>query len=143
MTKMVSDTNCLLMSLPKVSPYRLLWDSFLDGEIILCITNEIVEEYFEILSSKMGETIANNVVELIINRSNVELVNPAYRFGLIHSDVDDNKFVDCAIVAGALCIVSNDSHFKELSNIRFPRVEVFSIVEFVSLLRRWHHSSDD
>lgn len=42
MRKIVLDTNCLLMSLPKVSPYRLLWDSFLNGEIVLCITNEIL-----------------------------------------------------------------------------------------------------
>ena len=70
------------MSLPKVSPYRLLWDSFLKGDIVLCVTNEIIEEYSEILSSKVGERIANNVVELIINRTNVEFINPTYRFGL-------------------------------------------------------------
>ncbi len=44
MKKIVLDTNCLLMSLPKISPYRGLWDSFLKGEFVLCISNEIVEE---------------------------------------------------------------------------------------------------
>lgn len=138
MKKIVLDTNCLLMSLPRVSPYRYLWDSFLKGEITLCVSNEIIEEYLEILSQKVGERIANNVIELIVNRSNVEFVNPTYRFGLIKSDVDDNKFVDCAIVSGALCIVSNDAHFRELAAIPFPKVTVFTLLEFMSILRNWN-----
>lgn len=138
MRKIVLDTNCLLMSLPKVSPHRLLWDSFLKGDFVLCVTNEIIEEYSEILSSKVGERIANNVIELIINRSNIEFINPTFRFGLIHSDIDDNKFVDCAIVAGAMCIVSNDAHFKELAAIPFPKVTVFNISEFIAVLKNWH-----
>lgn len=69
MKKIVLDTNCLLMSLPKISPYRGLWDSFLKGEFVLCISNEIVEEYQEILSKKVGSQIANNIVQLIINRN--------------------------------------------------------------------------
>lgn len=139
MKKIVLDTNCLLMSLPRVSPYRYLWDSFLKGEITLCVSNEIIEEYLEILSQKVGERIANNVIELIVNRSNVEFVNPTFRFGLIKSDVDDNKFVDCAIVAGALCIVSNDAHFRELADIPFPKVTVFTLLEFMSILRNWNN----
>ena len=60
MKKIVLDTNCLLMSLPKASPYRLLWDSFLKGDVVLCVSNEMMEEYTEILSLKVGERIANN-----------------------------------------------------------------------------------
>lgn len=137
MKKIVLDTNCLLMSLPKMSPYRQLWEKFLKGDIVLCVSNEILEEYLEILSQNVGSRIANNVIEMIINRNNVEFINPTYRFGLIHSDVDDNKFVDCAIVAGALCIVSNDAHFKELANVPFPKVTVFNIIEFMKVLSNW------
>ncbi len=28
MRKIVLDTNCLLMSLPRISPYRKIWDDF-------------------------------------------------------------------------------------------------------------------
>lgn len=99
--------------------------------------NSIGYEYLEILTQKVGAKIANNVIELIVNRTNVEFVEPTYRFELIKSDVDDNKFVDCAIVAGALCIVSNDAHFKVLAEIPFPKVTVFNILEFISILKRW------
>ena len=141
MKKIVLDTNCLLMSLPRISPYRLLWDAFLKGEFVLCVSNEIIEEYLEILTQKVGSSIASNIIEVILNRKNIELVNPTFRFELIKSDVDDNKFVDCAIVAGALCIVSNDAHFRELAKIPFPKVTVFDILSFLTILRRWGNST--
>ena len=94
MKKIVLDTNCLLMSLPRISPYRLLWDAFLKGKFVLCVSNEIIEEYLEILTQKVGSSIASNIIEVILNRKNIELVNPTFRFELIKSDVDDNKFVD-------------------------------------------------
>lgn len=134
MRRIVLDTNCLLMSIPRVSPYRLLWDSFLKGDVRLCATTEILEEYLEILSQKVGNRIANNILELLVNSRYVDFVSPTYRFDMIKSDVVDNKFVDCAIVAGASCIVSNDSHFKELATIPFPKVTVFTIREFVNIL---------
>lgn len=131
MKKIVLDTNCLLMSIPKISPYRPLWDAFLSDKLTLCVSNEIIEEYLEIISQKTNVHIANNIVSTILNRKNIEMVSPTYRFQMIKSDPDDNKFVDCAIVAGASCIVSNDSHFKELANIPFPKVYVFRIEEYL------------
>ncbi len=46
------------------------------------------------------------------------------------SDPDDNKFVDCAIIANADYIVSDDSHFKVLKDIPFPVVRVLSLEQF-------------
>lgn len=134
MRKIVLDTNCLLMSLPKISPYRMIWDDFLKGKLILCVTNEIVEEYLEILSQKTTSEIACNVVSVILSQSNVEFVTPYYKMHLIQADEDDNKFVDCAFIAGASCIVSNDAHFKILNEINFPKIFVMKIKEFIDLL---------
>ena len=36
-----------------------------------------------------------------------------YHFGLIESDVDDNKFEDCAVAADAEYIVTNDKHLSQ------------------------------
>ena len=134
MRKIVLDTNCLLMSLPKISPYRMIWDDFLKGKLTLCVTNEIVEEYLEILSQKTTPEIASNVVSVILSQSNVEFVTPYYKMHLIQADEDDNKFVDCAFIAGASCIVSNDAHFKILNEINFPKIFVLKIKEFIDLL---------
>lgn len=134
MRKIVLDTNCLLMSLPKISPYRRIWDEFLEGRLTLCVTNDIIEEYLEILSQKTTSQIASNVVSVILSQKNVEFVTPYYKMHLVEADEDDNKFVDCAFTAGASCIVSNDAHFKVLERIDFPKILVLKIRDFVSLL---------
>ena len=66
---------------------------------------------------------------------NIEHVNPTYRFNLITTDPDDNKFVDCAIIAGATYIVSNDHHFQELERYDFPKVNVCTLSEFLDIIR--------
>lgn len=101
MRRIVVDTNCLLMMIPRQSPYRKVWDAFLRGTIVFCVSNEILEEYHELLSQKVALSIADNVLSLMLTQRNLELIVPCYRFGLIQSDVDDNKFVDCAIAANA------------------------------------------
>ena len=63
-------------------------------------------------------------------------VNPNYRFNLITTAPDDNKFVDCAIVAGATYIVSNHRHFEELKKYDFPKVDVRKLSEFLSIIRK-------
>ena len=58
----VLDTNCLLMSLSRRSRYYPVWRDFVDGKYTLCITNEILAEYEEILTQKVGPEIASNVI---------------------------------------------------------------------------------
>ncbi|MCH5302438.1 MAG: putative toxin-antitoxin system toxin component, PIN family [Prevotella sp.] len=134
MRHIVLDTNCLLMIIPRISPYRVVWDSFLDSRFVLCVSNEIVEEYSEILSNKLGYHIAANVISTILFSTNVKFVTPYYKFSLITSDVDDNKFVDCAIAAGADYIVSEDAHFRVLDNIPFPHVNLLRLKEFAAII---------
>lgn len=76
MRKIVLDTNCLLMSLPKISPYRMIWDEFLKGQLILCVSNEIIEEYMEILTQKTNSEIANNIVSLLLSKKMLSLLLP-------------------------------------------------------------------
>ena len=122
------------MSIPKISPYRVIWDDFLNGSLTLCVSNEIVEEYLEILTIKTSYEIACNVVSVILSRPNVEFITPYYKLHLIQADEYDNKFVDCAFSAGASCIVSNDAHFRILENVDFPKIIVMRIQDFIQIL---------
>ena len=106
------------------------------GKIVLCVTNEIIEEYLEILSQKTTPIIASNIVSILLSQKNVEFVTPYYKLHLIQADEDDNKFVDCAIVSNAIFIVTEDKHFKELENIPFPKVEVVGIDDFLKYLKK-------
>lgn len=93
-------------------------------------------EYHEILERRFGSSqFAEEVMELIDMLPNVERIIPAYRFNLITTDPDDNKFVDCAVTAGATYIVSNDRHFDELKRYDFPKVDVRKLSEFLKIVR--------
>lgn len=132
--KIVIDTNCLLMCIPKISPYRIVWDKILSKECQLCISNDILEEYDEILSLKTNSSIAFNVISTILE-SDPYITAPHFRFNLIQTDLDDNKFVDCAIASNASYIVTNDLHFKVLDSIGFPKVKRMNLSQFSNLLK--------
>ncbi len=126
----VLDTNCLLRTVSQRSEYYKVWEEFIYGTYTLCVTTDILEEYEEIISSHMSPLAAQIVIETILRANNVKRVDAHFRFGLITADVDDNKFVDCAIAANAKFIVSDDSHFKVLQTIPFPRVDVKNLSDF-------------
>lgn len=85
MAKLVLDTNCLIQSIPQRSRYHVLWQSFVDGKNKLCVSNEILEEYIEILQRLTDNETAEYVVKTILNSPFVELITPFYHFNLIQS----------------------------------------------------------
>ena len=60
--RIVLDTNCLLASLSRRSPYFNVWGALQKGEYTLCVSNEILDEYEEIISMKTNSLIASNVI---------------------------------------------------------------------------------
>lgn len=108
----VLDTNCLVQSISRRSYYYGVWEKFINGRYILCVSSEILEEYEEIITRLMSAFAAQVVVEAILKAPNVRRLDPHFRFHMIEKDPDDNKFVDCAISGGADYIVSEDVHFK-------------------------------
>ena len=134
--RIVLDTNCLIQSISPRSRYYGVWQSLVDGENILCVTNEIITEYLEILQRLTNYDTAEAVVKTIVNSPFVEFITPYYRFNLIEQDSDDNKFVDCAIAASARFIVTNDHHFDILKKISFPLIDIISLADFLTAIGR-------
>ena len=136
MQSIVLDTNVLVMSISARNVYHKVWQAFLQGDYTLCVSNEILEEYVEVLTRNINARVAEAVVYAILTRWNVRKLDPHYRFHLIKADEDDNKFVDCAIVAVADYIVSEDAHFRVLEEIPFPKVYVIRLQWFVEELAK-------
>ena len=137
MTNIVLDTNCLIAILSKKGNYFSVWQGLLLGKYVLCVSNEILAEYEEILSQKTNVFVASNVIQVLLNSPFVLFVDPYFHFHLIKEDKDDNKFVDCAIVANATFIVSEDAHFRQLKEVSFPRVEVIRLKQFAEYLAQF------
>ncbi len=136
MRHIILDTNCLLRIIPIRSQYRVVWESFLNEEYIICVSNDILNEYLEILTQKVNRTFAVRIVNVLLKSNCVKFFDPHFHFGLISQDPDDNKFVDCAIVANADFIVSDDRHFSVLKSIPFPHVNIIGLDEMLLLLQR-------
>lgn len=134
MRRIVIDTNCLIAILPSKSPYHKVWTDFLEQRLEICVSNEILMEYEEIISEKTSPAFAEAIIKTLINKPNFIRVYPTWRFGYIVADPDDNKFVDCAICGRAELLVSNDKHFNVLKDIGFPHVRVLRIQDFVQIL---------
>lgn len=135
MKYIVLDTNCLIQALPAKSPYHKVWTDFLDGKYCLCVSNEILSEYEEILAQHASPEVAHNVVEAIARHPRTHYREAYYHFHLLADvDKDDDKFVDCAIAANANYIVSEDSHFNKLKHIPFPLLTILTLDEFLNSL---------
>ena len=135
MRHIVLDTNCLLQSLPSKSPYHKIWTDVMTGEISLCVNTDILEEYEEKLCEYSSQEVAHNVVEAIAALTTTTMQNTYVHFHLLPGDVDDNKFVDCAIASNAELIVTNDKDFNPLKEIPLPKVEIMKIQDFIKILK--------
>lgn len=133
--KIVLDTNILIAIVGRRSPYRWLFDCLIEGRIALCVSNEIMFEYREVLERKSSHEVAENVINFIDMHPSTVHTPIYFKFGLITEDPDDNKFVDCAITSNAKFLVSNDAHFRALGRSDFPKVRVLSLDEFEKRFR--------
>ena len=70
--KIVLDTNVLLVSIPKKSPYRIIFDSLLNKRFVLIISNDILSEYMEIIAKKSNVMVATNIIEMLLTLQNIQ-----------------------------------------------------------------------
>lgn len=131
--RILIDTNILLAIVPKRSSERWLYEMLRRGELILILSNEIIEEYEEKLAWFYSAYFAEIVLDELLNLAQTEQLEAFYKWQLIEEDPDDNKFVDIAIASNADYIITNDKHFNVLRNISFPKVQIVSLQEFKDL----------
>ena len=134
--RVVIDTNCLLQILGAKSKYHFLFESFLQFGYVMCISNEVLLEYEEILRMKASPLAADLFVKVIVRSRNVIRKDPYFKWNIITNDFDDNKFVDCAFACRANYIVTNDNHFQEAANSPFPVFNVINLDDFSELMKQ-------
>ena len=128
--KVVIDTNVLLVCISPRSAANWLWQKLLIGEFDICVTTDILVEYSEIIERHMGIQSAELALDILTDLPNIHFIHKYYSWQLIEADPDDNKFVDCAIAAGAKYLVSEDRHFKVLKEYPFLPTDIVTLEEF-------------
>jgi putative PIN family toxin of toxin-antitoxin system len=134
--KIVLDTNLLLVSVHLKSQYRTIYDALRIGKYQLIVSNEVLTEYYELLSKFYSNEFAEVVIDEILNLDNVVLQEPYFKFELISIDPDDNKFVDLVICSNSDFIVTQDNHYNILRDIKFPQVQTLNIKEFIDTISK-------
>jgi len=130
----VLDTNVLLVSLPSHSKYHPIYQALLGKVFDMYVSNEIMTEYEEQISQRIGVERTDLQLQEMLNLSNLHPIEPFYNWQLIEADPDDNKFCDCAIACSADYLVTNDKHFNILAQVPFPAVKTIKAEEFLELL---------
>ena len=137
--RVVLDTNVLLVSLSQRSPYHGLFRALRERRYTLCLTTSIALEYEEVVARHMGRETAEALMSFLSVARNIAWVHRYYRWHLIEADLieadpDDDKFVDCAVAAGAAFLVTEDRHFDALQRVPFPHVTVIGAAAFQKAL---------
>jgi uncharacterized protein len=132
--KVVIDTNCLIVSIPRKNPEYWLYETFSAGRFDWLVSNEILLEYEEQLSDFYSPKTADLVLKILTAAPNVIFAEPFFKWALIEADPDDNKFADLAIPSNANYLITHDRHFLVLDEVPFPTVKVVSLAEFRDIL---------
>lgn len=132
--RIVLDSNVLLVALGKRSRYKPIWQSFVNGIYKLVVSEEILHEYEEILIERAAPGVAELVLEAFVESPDVIYQRIFYNWNLITTDPDDNKFYDAAVAGNVDFLVTNDTHFKEASKVKFPEVNIISADDFLAKL---------
>jgi len=133
MVKVVIDTNVLVSAtLFGGNPEQVL-DSAEEGKIKILISEEILEEFKEVLQRKFGFSL--DIVEVTVSaiKEISTLVTPTQRLNVIKKKEDDNRILECAVEGKVQYIVSGDKRHL-LSLKEYQGMKILSPAKFLKVI---------
>lgn len=117
--RVVIDTNVFVSSFFGGIPREVvnLWR---DRKVTLCLSDEILEEYVEVLR-RMGlknERELGELLALFGTGFNVRFTSRAPKVRVVAADPDDDKFVGCALALDAEVVITGDKALLATSAYR-------------------------
>lgn len=64
--RLVIDTNVFITIIGRKSPNRWIFDKIISGELLLCVSNDIILEYEELLAEKTNKEVSRNVTDFLL-----------------------------------------------------------------------------
>ena len=114
------DTNVMLRVFARNSPIAPIFLALADGRLQLAVSTPILLEYREIIVRKGGPHFWAKLERWLdladALHGNIRSISPSFHFHVVTADADDNIFTDCAIVADADYLITEDRHFEPLAN---------------------------
>jgi predicted nucleic acid-binding protein len=88
----VIDSNVLISAIGQRSRLRPIWNSFIEGDFILVVSENILKEYEEIMQVYSAPGVSEIILEIFVESPDVVLQQVYYNWLAIDLDPDDNKF---------------------------------------------------
>jgi len=132
MLKIIVDTNCFVSSLIQISyPYYIVAKIISKEDFQLCISQELLEEYFEVLNRKKFSRFPdfyNNAQILLASIEGVaKIYKPTTKVSIL-TDKDDNKILELADVSKADYIITGNTN--DFTMIRYKRTKIATPKQF-------------
>lgn len=127
--KVVIDTNIFVSALYGGNPREII-DLWKKGKLILCLTQEIFEEYIDVfLRFKIMGNELKELFDLFAEGHSIDFVSKTPKLNIVKNDPSDNKFFECAIAAKAPYLISGD---KEILCVKkYITLKVVAAKEFL------------
>jgi len=107
--KVVVDTNIFVSSFFGGNPRKII-DLWKKGEINLCLSKDILDEYVDVLQ-RIGvgdEKEIEELLSLFAKGFNLIFTTKTPEIKAVKDDPDDDKFIECAIALKAEVIITGD-----------------------------------
>ena len=127
MQKVIIDTNVIVSSLIQKSyPYHIMFDLFIEGKILLCVSPQLIAEYYAVLARPkfacfQDFAVKPRVVLALIEKKALRYT-PSRALDLI-SDKDDNKILELADECTADFVITGNTN-----DFTFPAYKQTNIV---------------
>ena len=120
--KVVLDTNVFVSSFFGGNPRKII-DPWKTGGIVICLSEEILEEYLRVLGRlRVSAPALAELLNLFKIGENIVFAETPEKVEIVPEDSTDDKFIGCALSAGAEFIVSGDQHLLKLGKFRGVRI---------------------
>ncbi len=132
-TRVVLDTNILISAIVFGGLPRKILEMAIASNVNCFLSFAILDELRDVLQrSKFGFSPQQAVTVIDELQDICEILNPPRRIRTIKADPDDNRILECAVEAQAMCIISGDNHLLELGKYR--EIHIYSPADFLATL---------
>ncbi len=117
MIRVVVDTNVFVSSFFGGNPRKII-DLWKTGQITLCLSRPIIDEYINVLS-RMGlqnERELEELLSLFAHGYHVLFTSKTPNLSIVEKDPDDDKFIECAVALNSKHIISGDKALREIKD---------------------------
>lgn len=132
--RVVVDTNVFVSSFFGGNPRKII-QYWKDGNITLCLSNGILDEYIEVLK-RLGldeEDEYEELISLFAKGFNIIFTTKTPKINIVNDDPDDDKFIECAVALKAKVIISGDKALMAVGE--YMGIEILTPAQFAKDFR--------